>query len=178
MITSRAWILCGMLQIISGVAHAQQRTMAIYGDWTLSCVIASGGAKSCGLVQSQKLANQSSAISQIGIGHSAKTDLLKVSIEITPNAWMLTGVKLIASDSAPAITGPLKYTTAVITAPFKWCTSTRCLAEADLSDANIKTLRTQKEPGTLVYKTASQADVSIPVSFNGFGEALDALQKE
>jgi len=35
----------------------------------------------------------------------------------------------------------------------------------------------QKGPGTLAYKTALQGDVVIPVSFDGFGEALDALQK-
>jgi invasion protein IalB len=126
-----------------------------------------GGAKSCGLVQSQKLANQSSAISQIGIGRIATTDPLRVSIEIRPDAWMPGGVKLIGDGNA-----------AVITTAFKWCTSTRCLADTDLSDANIKTLRSQKDPVKLVYKTASQADVSISVSFNGFSDALDALQNQ
>jgi invasion protein IalB len=146
-------------------AFAQQRTMAVYGDWTLSCLIVASGSKSCGLVQSQKLANQSSVVSQIGIGRNAKTDSLRVSIEIRPDAWMPGGVSLIESFDS-------------IAAPFKWCTSTRCLAEVDLSDENLKALRIQKDPGKLSYKAASQAEVSIPVSFNGFGEALDALQKQ
>lgn len=167
--TFKARILCCVLLLGIGGAQAQQRTMAIYGDWTLSCEIASGSGagKSCGLVQVQKIKGQSTAISQIGIGRDAKTDPLKISIEISPDAWMPSGVKLIASDNALALT-----------ALFKWCVSTRCLADGDLSDANIKTLRAQKDPGKLVYKTASQADVSIPVSFNGFTDALDALQKQ
>jgi invasion protein IalB len=79
---------------------------------------------------------------------------------------MPTGVALITGENVP-----------ILTATFKWCVSTRCLADAVVSDANIETLRSQKSPGKLAYKTASQADVSIPVSFNGFGEAIDALQK-
>jgi invasion protein IalB len=66
----------------------------------------------------------------------------------------------------------------VITAAIKWCTPARCLADAELSDANIETLRSQRDHGNLAYKTASQADVSVPVSFNGFVDALDALQKQ
>jgi invasion protein IalB len=149
-------------------AIAQQRTTAIYGDWTLSCAIASGSGagKSCGLVQVQKINGQSAAVSQIGIGR-AQSDPLKISIQITANAWMQSGVKLITNENA-----------LVITALFKWCTSTRCLADADLSDAHITTLRIQKDPGKIAYKTASQADVSIPVSFSGFSEAVDALQNQ
>jgi invasion protein IalB len=156
-----------LLILGEGSALAQQRTMAIYGDWTVSCAIASGsgGGKSCGLVQVQKLKEQT--VSQIGIGRNTKNDPLKISIEISANAWVPTGVKLITSGGAPAIT-----------AAIKWCVSTRCLADADLSDADIKSLRTQREMGLIAYKNASQADVSIPVSFGGFNEAMDALQKD
>jgi invasion protein IalB len=66
----------------------------------------------------------------------------------------------------------------MLSAGFKWCITGRCLADADLSDVDIKHLRAQTVPGKIVYKTASQADVSIPVSFNGFSDALDALLKQ
>ena len=35
-----------------------------------------------------------------------------------------------------------------------------------------------KQPGRITYKNGSQADVSTPVSFSGFNDAMDALQKE
>lgn len=161
--------MSGFLVLGIGLAHAQQRTMAIYGDWTVSCAITSGPkqAKSCGLVQVQKTNGQAGAASQIGIGRNTKTDPLKMSIEISANAWIPTGVKLFTSASAPAIT-----------AQFKWCISTRCLADADLTDADVSNLRAQKQPGRITYRNGSQADVSTPVSFSGFSEALDALQKE
>jgi len=159
-------LLSGTLLVTAGLAYAQQRTTATYGDWTLSCVIASSGMKSCGLVQSQKIGSQSLSVSQIGIGRIAKDDPLKISVEIGPDVWVPTGVKLTTGGNVP-----------ILAAIFKWCVSTRCLADAVVSDANIETLRSQKVSGKLAYKTASQEDVSIPVSFNGLGEALDALQK-
>jgi invasion protein IalB len=147
------------------LAHAQQRTLAMYGDWTVSCATTSG-AKSCGLVQVQKT-NGGATVSQVGIGRGTKTDSLKMSIETSANVWVPTGVKLFTSVGAPAIT-----------AQFKWCISTRCLADVDLSDADIKNLRAKKEAGQIAYKDAVQMDVSIAVSFNGFSEALNALQQQ
>jgi invasion protein IalB len=160
------WTACVTLMLSLDVARAQQRTMAVYNDWTLSCTI-DGSAKSCGLVQVQKINGQSAAISQIGIGRKIKTDPNKISIEISTNVWMPAGVKLIASDS-----------TSAITASVKWCTLTRCLADAELSDATVKRLLSEKAPGKLAYKTASQEEVFIPVSFTGFNEAWHALQTQ
>jgi hypothetical protein len=37
--------------------------------------------------------------------------------------------------------------------------------------------RAKKQPGRIKYKNVPQTDVSIPVSFKGFNEALDAFQK-
>ena len=169
MITYKITALSGFLILTICVADAQERTLATYGDWTVSCAKASrsGAGKSCGLVQVQKNKGQTTTVSQIGIGRDIKTDPVKISIEIGANAWIPTGVKLTASDNA-----------FVIIASFKWCISTRCLADAELSDVDIKNLRAQKDAGRIVYKSASQTDVSIPVSFSGFSEALNALQKE
>jgi invasion protein IalB len=77
------------------------------------------------------------------------------------------GAKLVFGDGS-----------SVITAAFKWCVSTQCLGDYDLSEANLKTLHGKSAAGRLVYKTASQADVSIPVSFRGLSDALDALLKQ
>jgi invasion protein IalB len=156
------------LLLAPGNGVAQQRTTAVYGDWTLSCTSApeAGNAKSCGLVQIQKFGNQAPAASQLGIGRNKSAEAFRVSIEIPPDVWMPAGVKLTSSGN------PL------ISAQFKWCISTRCLADAELSDSDIKNLRAQKAPVVITYRTSSQSDVAIPVSFNGFSEAFDALQKQ
>jgi invasion protein IalB len=166
---ARAASSLSAILLSASVAHAQDGTTALYGDWTLSCANSptSGASKSCGLVQVQKISGQSAAISQIGIGRVAKNDPFRISVMIGADAWLPSGVRLVTNDNAPAIT-----------ASFKWCTSTGCLADFDLSDADIGALRVQKDPANLVYKTASKVDVSIPVSFRGFNEAFEVLQKE
>ncbi len=160
-------VMLGFFVLGIGLAHAQQRTLAIYGDWTVSCATTSASkpAKTCGLVQVQKTNGKPGAASQIGIGRDTRNEPFKLSIELRPNVWIPTGVKLVTSDKA-------------ISANFKWCISTRCLADTDLTDADVSNLRAQNQPGRITYKNGSQADVSTPVSFSGFNEAMDALQKE
>jgi invasion protein IalB len=161
--------LVAVLTLDIGLANAQQKTLAIYGDWTVSCVMTTGPGpgRSCGLVQVQRVEKQADPISVINFGRYANDQPLKILIEIRADAWIPTGVKLVTGD---------KLTTIIST--FKWCTPTRCAADTDLVDGVIKRLAAQNEPGQLVYKTALQADVSIPISFKGFGDALDAFQKQ
>jgi invasion protein IalB len=90
-----------------------------------------------------------------------------VSIELPTDVWIPSGVKLLTEDKSP-----------ILAAAFKWCVATRCLVDAELSDADIKSLRSQKAAGSIAYKTASQSDVLIEISFRGFGEAFKALQKQ
>ena len=100
----------------------------------------------------------------ISISRYAANQPLKILVEIRADVWLPTGIQLTTSDRS-----------SVMTAAFKWCTAARCLADVDLSDADISKLRAQHAPGQLTYKTSSQSEVSIAVSFNGFGEAMDAL---
>jgi invasion protein IalB len=159
-------VLAVLLSLLLNRAYAQDRTFSIYGDWTVSCAAASAG-KSCGVVQVQKAQNQQSPLSQIGIGRSATGQSFKISIETRSDVWIPSGVKLLTDDNQFEIS-----------ASFKWCIATRCLADGDLGDADIQKLRVQRALGHLVYKSAPQADILIPVSFKGFSEAIGALQKQ
>jgi invasion protein IalB len=160
-----SYVLSSIFILGTDLAFAQQRTTAVYSDWTLSCAIASDAHKSCGLVQVQKSQGQSSADSQIGVGRQTTDEPFLLFIRIRSDSWIPNGVKLIAGGS-------------VISTTFKWCAPTGCVAAAGLTDNDIRSLRAQRQPGRIAYRSGSQADVSIPVSFNGFNEALDALQKE
>jgi invasion protein IalB len=166
-------IFCGCalaLLLVSADAHAQtpQRTTATYADWTVSCVTPpnSGDKKWCAIVQSAHAEGERSSVG-ITIGREAKTDAYKIFLQTPTNVWLQNGVSFLADESG------LNLAVA-----FRWCIPTRCLAEANLKDADIGRLRAQKKPGRITYKNASQADVFIPLSFNGFNDALDALQKQ
>lgn len=151
---------------LSSAAYAQtpQRTTATYGDWIVSCVMPPnpGSKKSCAIVQPQ-----SDPVSQTTISRASANEPFKLFFQVPTNVWYQGGVSFVADQSEP-----------LLLATFRWCIPTRCLADADLTDAIINKLRAQKKPGRIVYKNASQADVSIPLSFRGFSEAMDALQKD
>ena len=156
-----------ILFLASGAASAQtpQRTSATYGDWTVSCAIPANGSKSCGLIQLVKQGNVAAA--QISLGRSSKSGHFTATVQIAANVWLATGLKIAFADDTPALS-----------APFEWCLSVRCLAEFDLVEADVKKLRSQKEPARLVYKNALQADVMLPVTFVGFDDAMNALEKQ
>jgi invasion protein IalB len=162
-----ATILAFGLTFALASAQTPQQTTATYGDWMLLCVTPNG-KKSCVIVQSQIVQGQTSPIGQVTISRPTKNDSLKVFFQVPTNVWLQGGISLTTDEP----------THASLVGTFRWCVSARCLADADLTDSIVKNLRAQKKVGRITYKTASQADASFSVSFTGFNEALDALQKE
>ena len=168
MITHQTWFLIGLLVLGVQVANAQppQRTTAVYDDWVVSCVPPGPGAqKACEAVHHQMIQGQ--PVGQITIGLPAKSGPLKIFFQVPPNVWLQTGVKFVFDPKAPPFV-----------VPFRWCVSDRCLADAELTDAQVTRLRAQTNPGKVEFKEASQRDVSIPVSFKGFALALDAIRNQ
>ncbi|HLH89998.1 MAG TPA: invasion associated locus B family protein [Xanthobacteraceae bacterium] len=159
--------ILAMLFLAPGAANAQtpQRTSATYGDWTLSCAVAANGSKSCGLIHLVKQGNVAAA--QISFGRSSKSGHFTATVQIAANVWLATGLKIAFADDTPALS-----------APFEWCLSVRCLAEFDLVEADVKRLRSQKEPARVVYKNALQTDMTLPMTFVGFDDAVNALEKQ
>jgi invasion protein IalB len=155
------------LSSIYAYAQAPQRTTATYDDWTVSCSMDAAGRKTCELVH-QITINQGrvSLAAQLTISRAKLGDPFKVSLQVPSNIWIAAGVKFVFSNNEPSIS-----------TNFRWCLPARCLADANLTDAVLRKLRTTTEPGRLEFKEATQSDVSLPVSFKGFGPALDVLEK-
>jgi invasion protein IalB len=70
-----------------------------------------------------------------------------------------------------------------LTLPFRHCSANPvgCYAEFELHDeAVLRRLRgrTPEQRGKLEFREPAGQQVDIPVSFRGFGAALEALQKE
>ena len=171
MIPRRTWIWIGF--IIFGVqpadAQAPQRTTAVYEDWVISCAVppGQGTPKSCEMVHSQRIQGQPNPVGQITISLPAKPGPFRIFFQVPPNVWIQGGVKFVFDANAQAIV-----------APFRWCVSERCLADADLPEALVTRMRARTNPGRVEFKEASQRDVSTPVSFKGFAPALDAIKNQ
>jgi invasion protein IalB len=165
----RSLVLAGaiLISVPGGGAYAQtpQRTTATYDDWIVRCELSSD-AKVCDMMQSTQLKGQAQPVTQIAIGRQAKNGPLKIVFQIPVNVWLPAGVKLATEDKQDDVA-----------ASYSRCTPAGCFAETDIKESVIKKLRGLTTNGKLQFKNASEQDVAVPVSFKGFGDAFDALQR-
>jgi invasion protein IalB len=163
-----ALVVLAQAPVPAALAQAPTRTTATYEDWTVRCETPQGSAqKSCEVFQAQQPQGQTSPVSQVAIGRAAKTDPLKIVVQVPVNVWLATGIRLLWDDKQP----PLALT-------YRRCVPGGCFADADLSDDLLRRMRGRTDPGRLEYKDAIQRDLGIPVSFKGFAQAIDALAKQ
>lgn len=146
-----------------------QQTTATYEDWIVRCETVQGPPvrKSCEMVQYTQAKNGQGVISQVAIGRISKTDPLKVVVQLPVGIWLPSGVKVVADAKD-----------AGLLATFKRCLPQACFADVDIGNDTLRRYRTTTEQGQLQFKDGNQKDTTLPVSFKGFGTALDALAKE
>jgi invasion protein IalB len=156
--------------VAAGAASAQtpQQTTATYEDWIVRCETQAGPppVKICEMVQYTQVQGQG-VISQVAVGRPVKGQPVKIVVQVPIGVWLPTGVKLAAGS-------PDAGTSAV----FKRCLAAGCFADVEVKEDTIRKFRSMSEAGRLQFKDGNMKDVSLPVSFKGFGAAFDALQKE
>jgi invasion protein IalB len=159
------WMAVALLLGSSGAAHAQvpQLTTATYDDWTVRCEM-HDTVKSCEMEQTSQLQGQ--PVSQIALGRPSNGGPMRVVFQVPINVWLPAGVTLVLDDRDPGITGT-----------FKRCVGNGCFADTELNDEMVRKLRARTANGKLLFKDATQRDVTIPVSFKGFGPAFDAMSR-
>jgi invasion protein IalB len=151
-------------------ATAPERTSAVFGDWTVQCVVRSPGNRVCEMLQATQN-QQQQPVSVLAIGRLTRTDPLRLVARLPVNTLVAQPARLVLEGSEP------------LTLPFRYCTGNPvgCFAEFELRDeALLRRLRgrTPEQPGKLEYQEPAGQEIAIPVSFRGFSAALDALQKE
>ena len=158
-----------LLVAAAGAASAQtpQQTTATYEDWIVRCETQEGPPpkKTCEMVQSTQMQGQG-VISQVAVGQPVKGQPVKIVVQLPNGVWLPAGVKLIAGASDPGLV-----------ATFKRCLA-GCFADFEIKDDMIKKFRSMTEPGQIQFKDGTTKDISLPLSFKGFGAAFDALSKE
>ena len=119
------------------------------------------------MVQYTQAKGGQGVISQLAIGRVAKTDPVKLVVQLPIGIWLPSGVKLVADAKDPGLV-----------ATFKRCLPQACFADADIGNDALRRYRAVTEQGQIVFKDGNQKDTTLPVSFRGFGTAFDALAKE
>jgi invasion protein IalB len=148
-----------------------------YGVWALRCRKANGKKgeaakapqdRACEISETLEAQDHSGPIAKLSVGRPGSKGALH-AVVILPNNISFPSSVHIRSDDKDIWGVNLDWVR---------CIPGGCFAETILSDATVKHWHDSKSKGQIVFKDASGDDVSLPMSFVGFGEALDALEKE
>lgn len=145
-------------------------TSATYGDWILRCQRVGEGAAArrvCEVAQTVRLTQGRDPVAEVAFGHLNGEKALRVTA-LLPTNVTLPGTVTIAGGDKPAPSLDLQW---------RRCVPIGCLADGVSSDDAVKTWRAQATPGRLEYKDGGGQGVTLPLSFRGLAQALDALEK-
>jgi invasion protein IalB len=145
-----------------------QRTSASYGDWVVRCEIteAQPAQKTCDMEQLAQMQGQANPISRVAIPLPAKGQPARLIIQVPVNVSLAAPVRISADNKDH------------LTVAFHRCIPAGCFADTELKEEEIRRFRVETAAGKLLYKDSAERDVTIPLSFKGFGQAFDALVKQ
>ena len=145
---------------------AQENTTATYEDWVLRCANNAGPPpqKICDMEQMTQVQGNNTPLSRVAIARPAKGQPLKFIVQLPVNISIASGIKLYIDDKD-----------AGISSPFTRCVPAGCFATVDVKDDVVTKIRAASGRGKIVFKNATDQEVILPLSFKGFGHALDAL---
>jgi invasion protein IalB len=149
-----------------------QRSTATYEDWVVECQKQTGPTpeKVCDMAQVTQAQVQGRNIpfSRVAIARPVKGQPIKLTVHVPISVTFQTNVRVQTGDSDPGMA-----------VPFARCLPTGCFADFEIKDNVLKAFRAVTTgPGKVSYADGGGHDVTIPLSFKGFGQAFDALAKE
>lgn len=146
-------------------------TVSTYGDWVLRCQRTGEVEKTariCEVVLAIQVQGQAAPIAQVAIGRLTARDPLRTTVVLPPSVSFPSSVQILIEDkAAPAFE-----------LAWRRCFPDGCFADAPGTDEVFKRWRGSTEPGRITFKNAVGQDVTIPLSFRGLTQALDALARE
>jgi len=154
------------------VSDEPAATTASFGDWIMRCQrTGEGGDKAvrvCEAGQTIQVQGQVAPIAQIGIGRLTAGEPLRITVVLPPNITLPSNVRIVADEKDES----------GIELAWRRCLPGGCVADAKLEPETIKYWRGRTAAGKLSFKDAAGRDLTIPFSFRGLAQSLDALAKE
>jgi invasion protein IalB len=147
---------------------AQQSTTATYDDWVLQCQTVSGppAQKICDIAQVTEVQGKNLPLSRVAISRAAKGQPFRLVVQVPVNVSLRANVLIQVNQSDPGLA-----------APFDRCVPAGCFADFELKEESIKKFLGGPAAGKITFKTANEQTASIPISFKGFAQAINALTK-
>ena len=134
----------------------------------LRCVRPDKVAPTCELAQT--LSNQGNPVAQTVIGRPAKGEPLYLGIAVPVNVNLLSAPRMMGAESEPGFV-PIDLT-------WRRCVQQFCLAQAPVTDDQLKRLRTRADNARIAFQDATGKETVLPFGPHGLSLGLDALAKE
>ena len=156
------------------VSAVPQSTTATFADWVLRCRRPDGapeGQVSCEVAQTLQVQGQG-PIAEIAFGRPPGVAGFKEPMRLVvvlPNNVSFPGTVLMSVDEKD--TKPIELA-------YRRCLPAGCFADAEASNDLLARWRPQGERGRIAFKDGSGRDVTLPFSFRGLSQALDAMAKQ
>jgi invasion protein IalB len=145
-------------------------TSASYGDWIMRCQRLGDGTDAervCEAAQLIRAQDQQNPVAEVAIGRLKKTDPPHLTIVLPVN---------IAFSTPPSLSLNGKDVDGL---NFVWlkCLPGGCYANAVLTDAVLRRWKDETDARRITWNDGSGRESAIALSFNGLGQALDALNR-
>jgi invasion protein IalB len=164
LITARAGVaFIALVAVAAPPAHAQGTVKSVHADWQIRCDTPPGAqGEQCALIQSVTAEDRPNVGLTVIVLKTAdqKSRLMRV---LAPLGVLLPsglGLKIDKTD--------------VGRAGFVRCLPNGCVAEVQMDDNLVKTLRSGQAATFIIFQTPEEG-IGIPMSLKGFGEGYDKL---
>jgi invasion protein IalB len=156
----------------AGIGHAAEpapkapdQSADVYGDWTVRCA-AREGVPPCEMVQIATNNTTREQVMRISIAHAGQAQSLGVQMQV-PLGVLLTGGVLVRVDDKQTV-GEFQFTR---------CEAMGCLIESVVKPETLAPFRTA-EKGILAVMDRQGKPLVLPLSFNGYSAAMDAMSSK
>lgn len=145
-----------------------QRTTATFTDWTLRCVRPDNQPARCEI--DQVLSAEGKPVAQTAFSRARAGEPLTMVVVVPVNVSFVSQPRLVGSDSE-ANSSPIFLT-------WRRCVPQGCMADASITEDQIKRLRSRTENARVLFQDAGGREATLPFGPRGLSQALDALAKE
>lgn len=144
-------------------------TTASYGDWVLRCERSEKASPSriCDVAQTVPTQDLQGALAQISIAKHDGARSLRVYGLLPANITLPGSATMRSEEGTPEL-------------ELNWrrCLPSGCVSEGAPSPSLVERWKKLTGSGQIVYKDARGLEITVPVSFRGLRQALDALDKQ
>ena len=178
----KALILTAMIAAGASQADTVQpsSTTATYGNWVVSCNVAGGDAgQVCETTTHLSVKGQDGGMHpllQVAIGMPPGSAAVRIVVQVPGDVALRAPVRL-SLDQTPPVAGSSASVPQddLVTASYFTCQPVGCLADADLAAGALARLLAAKSANVTFTAISGAKQIVVPVSLDGFSDAVAAL---